>query len=86
MYNTAVEKIDVVDGKVQGVFLKEKNLTVVDNAHFTQQKEEKSDSLNLPADIIISNADMHHTETKLLAPHYQSYPESYRAKKVISPS
>ncbi len=38
------------------------------------------------ADIIISNADMRHTETKLLASQYQTYPESYWNKKVISPS
>lgn len=40
----------------------------------------------MPASIIISNADMRHTETQLLETKYQTYPESYRAKKVISPS
>lgn len=45
-----------------------------------------SDKKIMPADIIISNADMRHTETKLLEPAQQTYPESYRAKKVISPS
>lgn len=33
------------------------------------------------ADIVISNADLHFTETKLLAPEHQSYPETYWAKK-----
>lgn len=33
------------------------------------------------ADIVISNADLHFTETKLLAPEFQSYPESYWKKK-----
>ncbi len=39
-----------------------------------------------PADIIISNADMRHTETQLLESSQQTYPESYWAKQVISPS
>lgn len=39
-----------------------------------------------PADIVISNADMRYTETKLLEPQYQTYPESFRKKKVLSPS
>jgi phytoene desaturase len=38
------------------------------------------------ADIIISNADMRHTETKLLDSTYQTYPQSYWEKQVISPS
>lgn len=38
------------------------------------------------ADIVVSNADMHHTETRLLEDTNQSYPESYWGKKVISPS
>jgi len=33
------------------------------------------------ADIIISNADLHHTETKLLAPEVQSYPQKSWDKK-----
>ncbi len=38
------------------------------------------------ADIVISNADMRYTETQLLEKDYQTYPESYRSKKTISPS
>ena len=38
------------------------------------------------ADIVISNADMRYTETQLLEKDYQTYPESYRAKKTMSPS
>ncbi|MFZ1250664.1 MAG: phytoene desaturase family protein [Candidatus Microsaccharimonas sp.] len=40
----------------------------------------------IAADIIISNADLHFTETKLLKPSDQSYPESYWAKREPSPS
>lgn len=35
---------------------------------------------------MVSNADMHHTETRLLEDIHQSYPDSYWAKKTISPS
>lgn len=40
----------------------------------------------LTADIIISNADLWFTETKLLQPKYQTYPERYWKKSVLSPS
>jgi phytoene desaturase len=36
-----------------------------------------SDGRVVAADIVVSNADMHYTETQLLAPQYQTYPESY---------
>lgn len=38
------------------------------------------------ADIIISNADMHFTQTKLLPPAFQDYPASYWAKRQAGPS
>lgn len=38
------------------------------------------------ADIVISNADMRYTETKLLQPTEQTYPESYWEKKTLAPS
>ena len=38
------------------------------------------------ADIVISNADLHFTETKLLEPHHRSYPASYWNKKEAGPS
>ena len=40
----------------------------------------------IEADIIISNADLHFTETKLLDAQNQSYPEKYWAKQQASPS
>lgn len=38
------------------------------------------------ADVIISGADYHHTEEKLLPEKYRSYSEAYWDKKVLSPS
>ncbi|MDP9380126.1 MAG: phytoene desaturase family protein [Chloroflexota bacterium] len=38
------------------------------------------------ADIIVSNADMHHTETQLLEPKYQTYRERYWEKRKLAPS
>lgn len=40
----------------------------------------------VPADIVISNADMHRTETQLLSVWLQTFPESYREKKTMAPS
>lgn len=38
------------------------------------------------ADIVISNADIHHTETRLLAPQWRSFKANYWEKKVLAPS
>jgi phytoene desaturase len=38
------------------------------------------------ADIVISNADYHHTETQLLDDQFQTYPEKYWKKRVLAPS
>ncbi len=47
---------------------------------------ELADGKTAEADIVVSNADMHFTETVLLEKHEQTYPESYRKKKVLAPS
>lgn len=41
---------------------------------------------HVSADIVISNADLHHTETKLIEAKYQSYPQSYWDKAKAGPS
>ncbi len=41
---------------------------------------------HIEADIVISGADLHHTETRLVEAQYQSYPEKYWKKKQPSPS
>ena len=38
------------------------------------------------ADVVVSAADLHHTETKLLPPELSTYPEEYWAKRVAGPS
>ncbi|MEI6326855.1 MAG: phytoene desaturase family protein [Candidatus Roizmanbacteria bacterium] len=38
------------------------------------------------ADIVVSSADYHFSETRLLESKWQTYPESYWQKKVLSPS
>lgn len=40
----------------------------------------------IAADLVISNADMHHTETKLLDKAHQSYPDTYWQKRTPGPS
>ncbi len=40
----------------------------------------------LEADIVISGADMHHSETSLLPKESQTYPEGYWSKKSMGPS
>ncbi len=43
-------------------------------------------TISLEADLVVSAADLHHTETKLLPPSLQTYPEEYWAKRVAGPS
>ncbi len=40
----------------------------------------------IEADIVVSNADMHFTETKLLSPAQQTYREKYWSKRILAPS
>jgi len=46
---------------------------------------ECEDGTVLPADIVVSTADLHHSETALLAPEHQTYPEKYWKKRVAGP-
>jgi len=43
------------------------------------------DGSRIDADIVVSTADLHHTETVLLAPKHQTYPEKYWRKRVAGP-
>ncbi len=45
-----------------------------------------NDGSRILADIVISNADMHFTQTKLLPTHAQDYPSSYWKKRQAGPS
>jgi phytoene desaturase len=45
-----------------------------------------ADGSTAGADLVISNADLHFTETQLLTPEYQTYPESYWAKRQPGPA
>jgi phytoene desaturase len=39
-----------------------------------------------PADVVISGADYHHTDTQFLDPQYQNYSEEYWNKRTMAPS
>lgn len=47
---------------------------------------ELDDGSVIPADIVISNADLHFTETKLLAASERTYPERYWSRRTAGPS
>lgn len=44
------------------------------------------DGNKLEADVVVSNADIHHTETKLLSQEYRTYSTSYFEKATLAPS
>ena len=56
---------------------------VVDNGAAVGVEHE--DGSFLPADIVVSTADLHHSETELLEPKNQTYPEKYWRKRVAGP-
>jgi len=66
----AVTRIVVTDGAATGI-------EYVDASGSTQLVE---------ADIVVSAADLHFTETRLLAPEQQTYPETYWYPRVPGPS
>jgi len=57
---------------------------IVENGQAVGVKLENGRELR--ADIIISNADIHHTEQKLLAPEYRTKSEKYWQKRTLAPS
>ncbi|WP_370545077.1 phytoene desaturase family protein [Herbiconiux sp. VKM Ac-1786] len=55
----------------------------VGGVHYTD-REGRAHSLE--ADVVVSTADLWHTETSLLLPELQTYPESYWEKRTAGPS
>ena len=45
-----------------------------------------TDQGDVPADIVLSNADYAHTETELLEPRWQTYKERYWQKRIMAPT
>lgn len=60
------------------------NKIIIENKKAIGVQLENGDVLK--ADLIISNADLWFTETKLLEKRYQTYPERYWKKAILSPS
>jgi phytoene desaturase len=48
--------------------------------------EQNGNEILFNADVVISNADYHFTENKLLSPPYRNYSEAYWNKKIMAPS
>lgn len=80
---------------VEGMYRLAKELGV--QFHFGEQAEEiivengmakklKTDTSVYEADVIVSGADYHFTETNLLSKEYRSYSERYWNKRVMAPS
>lgn len=83
---TIIESL-VAIGKEVGVRYHKKaevKRIVIKDGHATGIQLESGETIE--ADIIISNSDLHHTETKLVSPAYQSYPASYWKKRKPGPS
>jgi 1-hydroxy-2-isopentenylcarotenoid 3,4-desaturase len=67
--NAVVTKITVVDGSATGV----------------DYTDSSGTPRSIEADIVVSAADLHHTETTLLEPEQQTYPQAYWDKRTAGP-
>ncbi|WP_411700937.1 phytoene desaturase family protein [Conyzicola sp.] len=61
-------------------------IVVVDGVATGVEYTVNGEALTLDADIVVSAADLHHTETRLLGPQHQSYPAAHWDKRVPGPS
>lgn len=77
---TIIESL-VALGKKHGVtYHTDADVTKI-TTHGTRASGIIVNSEHILADVVISNADIHHTETALLAPEHQSFPDRYWKKK-----
>jgi len=49
-------------------------------------RDRRGEVVEVPADVVVSAADLHHTETALLPPHLRSRPERWWRRRVAGPS
>ena len=61
-------------------------VTHIEGADGTVSGVTLQDGTTATADIVVSNADTYFTETRLLAPEHQTYPERYWQKREAGPS
>lgn len=94
-FNCDVEEIVVENGKAVGVVYNAmSNIKKgILNDEVVNEKQETRNNITentkhqtIKADVIISSADYHFAETKLLQPQYQSYNKKYWDTRVMAPS
>lgn len=78
----AMQKLAVEEG-ARFVFGEEARSIVIENG---KARTLVTDKGSYPADAVISGADYHFTESRLLPPGYRSYSEKYWDRKVLAPS
>jgi phytoene desaturase len=77
MVNLAREKgVNFITGQeVQKFEIKEKSIKTIHTQNATYS-----------ADMVVSSADYHHVDSKLLSPEFQNYGKDYWDKKILAPS
>ena len=78
----AIERLAVASGAVIETGAR---VVSIDTTGATATGVVLADGRRVEADLVVSAADLHHTETALVAPELQSYPEAWWAKKEPSP-
>jgi phytoene desaturase len=64
-----------------------KSINVVEkNARAVSASNAAGETVVIPADVVVSGADYHFTETRLLAPEHRSYTDKYWDSRVMAPS
>ncbi|KQZ84576.1 phytoene dehydrogenase [Microbacterium sp. Root166] len=78
----AIERLAAASGAVIETGAR---VTRIDTEGATATGVVLEDGRSIAADLVVSTADLHHTETKLLPRELQTYPESWWAKREPSP-
>lgn len=79
---TSGQSASLADSSADGPAGSETPVNRVGGVHYTDA-EGRAHTIN--ADLVVSAADLHHTETTLLLPELQTYPETYWEKKTAGP-
>jgi phytoene desaturase len=91
VYDTAVTKIVVKDGKVTGVRTTGPGASAAGGVAAAgsgakASRKKGAADVDFPADVVLSNADYAHTETSLLDEGERSYQPAYWEKATVAPS
>lgn len=83
---TIVESLVTIGGKLGVSYYNKSPVSAITTKNGKATGIKLKSGKLVPADIVVSNADLHFTETKLLPKKLQTYPQEYWDKRIPGPS